>query len=71
MERCGKVLGRELMGTYPVGAGFPKVIHAQGTGSGVAKFESGLVLHRKCSPAKQFCLAGLFRLHLPHNAVPY
>jgi len=25
------------------------------------QFESGLVLHRKRSPAKQFCLAGLFR----------
>ena len=35
------------------------------------QFESGLVLHRKRSPAKRFCLAGLFRLHVPHNTVPH
>ena len=29
------------------------------------QFESGLVLHRKRSPAKCFCLAGLLRLHVP------
>jgi len=35
------------------------------------QFESGLVLHRKRSPAKCFCLAGLFRLDVPHNSVPH
>jgi hypothetical protein len=35
------------------------------------QFEPGLVVHRKRSPAKFSCLAGLLRLEFPHMFVPH